>query len=264
MPRLITLTTDFGHEDPFTGIMKGVILGLAPDVHIVDITHTIDPQNLHQGVWTLESAAPYFPPGTIHVAVVDPGVGSARRPLALESAEQTFIAPDNGLLTPFFAASGRMVALTDKRFFRETLSATFHGRDVFAPTAAWIARGTDLSKMGEPVNDPVKLDMPKPVFMNGILSGEVIHVDRFGNLATNISRQHLDEHFPGRATLRLSAGRGEDLERATHFSAVAPGEAGFLLNSWDRVEIFVREGSARLHFKCGIGAPVLISGGTPE
>jgi S-adenosylmethionine hydrolase len=265
MRRLITLTTDFGHDDPFAGIMKGVILGLAPDAQIVDITHAIGPQNIRQAAWTLEAAAPCFPAGTVHVAVVDPGVGSERRPLAVQAGEHTFIAPDNGLLTPFLASADDIFELTRSRYFRKPLSATFHGRDVFAPAAAWVAQGTPLSQMGDPVENPVLLDIPQPVFMNGILTGEVIHIDRFGNIATNITRGHLADHFQEEAAQQsLRIGRGSNLRLASHYSDRAPGEAGFLLNSWDRVEVFVREGNARLHFKCEIGSPVIISLETGE
>jgi len=178
----------------------------------------------------------------------------------VQAGGSTFIAPDNGLLTPFLASADAIFELTENRYFRQPLSATFHGRDVFAPAAAWVARGTPLSQMGRLVDDPVLLDMPQPVFMNGTLTGEVIHIDRFGNLATNITRRHLLDHFPqGAAEQSLRIGRGSNLRPASHYGDRAPGEAGFLLNSWDRVEVFVREGNARLHFKCETGSPVVIS-----
>lgn len=259
MPCLITLTTDFGLDDPFAGVMKGVILGLAPDVQIIDITHNIDPQNLIAGAFILESVAPSFPPGTVHIAVVDPGVGSARRPIAVESGGHTFLAPDNGLLTPFLQPGAAVTVLTEERYFRHPVSATFHGRDVFAPAAAWLARGTELSKMGMTMDHPVRLDIRQPVFMNGVLAGEVIHADRFGNLTTNITRRKLHEHFTQGGAIRLSFGSGGELPFASHYSALAPGECGFLVNSWERVEIFMREGSAKAHFKCGIGQAVRIT-----
>ncbi|MBI3108110.1 MAG: SAM-dependent chlorinase/fluorinase, partial [Candidatus Rokubacteria bacterium] len=187
MPPIVTLTTDFGLRDPFVGVMKGVILGICPEAHLVDLTHDIDPQDILGAQLALESSVPFFPVGTVHLAVVDPGVGSARRALAVQSAGQCFVGPDNGLLSFAFKTTGwTAVSLTAEHYRRPHVSQTFHGRDVFAPAAAHLARGVRLEHFGSPVLDPVRLDLPAAREEGGALVGEVIAEDRFGNLITSL------------------------------------------------------------------------------
>ena len=181
MPAIITLTTDFGLRDPYVAEMKAVILGITRDVHIVDITHDVRPHDIAEGALALEAAAPHFPQGTVHVAVVDPGVGTPRRGLALVWRGAVFVGPDNGLFTPFLGADGwEAFELAAGEFRRPVVSQTFHGRDIFAPAAAHVARGLDLRHLGPTVGDPVRLPWPEVREVEGRVAGAVIHVDRFG------------------------------------------------------------------------------------
>src|SRR5512138_481516 len=189
---ILTLTTDFGLRSGFVGIMKGVIYGIAPQVEIVDISHGIAPQDVHEGAFTLWRAAPFFPAGTIHVYVVDPGVGTQRRPLAARLGEQYFVGPDNGLLTPLIEAAEQkqepveFVHLNNPKYWLPKISRTFHGRDVFAPVGAYLANGASLNALGPRINDPVRLELPQPVKTDVGWAAHVIMIDTFGNLATDL------------------------------------------------------------------------------
>lgn len=183
--KIITLTTDFGTRDGFVGIMKGVILSIAPETRIVDIGHWVRPQDVLEGQFLLVRAVPYFPKGAIHVAVIDPDVGTSRRPIAVEKDGMFFIGPDNGVFTPWLDGA-KVYHLTNTRYFLDKPSATFHGRDIFAPVSAHLAKGVPLAEMGELIEDPVRLEIPKPKIKKGTIRGEVIHIDYFGNLITNI------------------------------------------------------------------------------
>ncbi len=190
MPRdpLITLLTDYGTQDIYAGVLHGVILGIAPQARIVDLTHAVPPQAVGQAGLLLAAAAPYFPAGTVHVAVVDPGVGSNRRILCASASGALFLAPDNGLLEEVLAAdpAARVWSVEDQRLFLPKVSATFHGRDIFAPVAARLATGLDPAKVGPPVKDPVRSPVPAPRLERGVVRGQVAHVDRFGNVVTTI------------------------------------------------------------------------------
>src|SRR3990172_11266597 len=188
---VIALLTDFGSQDHYAGVMKGVILGICPDVTLVDISHDLPPHDITFAAHELAATYRYFPPGTIFLVVVDPGVGTARRGLAAEAGERRFVAPDNGVLTAVFqeAPPKRVVELTERRYARPTVSRTFEGRDRFAPAAAWIAKGTDVNAFGRPVADYRVLELPQPVLDDGVLRGQVIRVDRFGNIVTNVDRR---------------------------------------------------------------------------
>src|SRR5437899_12583708 len=184
---VITLTTDFGTRDTYVAEMKAAILAIARDIHLVDITHEIAPHDVLEGALALEAAAPRFPTATIHVAVVDPGVGTARRGLAVASGDQVFIGPDNGLFTPFLGgAPWRAFELRAEQFRAAGVSRTFHGRDVFAPAAAHLAHGLEPARLGPPVADPVRLPWAAARVTEGRVGGAVVHVDRFGNLVTSI------------------------------------------------------------------------------
>src|SRR5689334_23263200 len=189
---LITLTTDFGTADHFVGTMKGVMLGIAPRARLVDITHDIGPFEVSEGAFTIAQAYSYFPKGTIHVVVVDPGVGSTRRPLLAQMGGQYFIAPDNGVLSMIFAREKSKVRhITTERYFLRPVSRTFHGRDIFAPVAAHLASGVPPARFGKLIDDCLRLTFERPNQTGkNAWSGSVLKVDRFGNLITNL---HVDE-----------------------------------------------------------------------
>ncbi len=205
MNKTITLTTDFGLSDPWVGAMKGVILSINPDVSVVDISHGINPQNISEAGFVLSLACPYFDEGTVHVAVVDPGVGGKRRAILIETYRYFFIGPDNGIFS--FVLDGRnsgelgevrrVIELENKEFYRKgqkgTTSSTFHGRDIFAPVAAHVALGVDPAQMGCVINNPIILDTPQPTVTDDTLTGIVLYIDSFGNLITNISEALLDD-----------------------------------------------------------------------
>ena len=254
--RLITLTTDFGVRDPFVGVMKGVILGICPDARLVDLTHEIDRQDVRGAQLALESAVGFFPPGTVHLAVVDPGVGSARRPLALESGGRRFVGPDNGLFTFALADPGwTAVTLEAPRFRLPEVSRTFHGRDVFAPAAAHLARGVGLAELGPPARDLVCQPLPVARREGARLLGEVLAVDRFGNLITSITVAQL-AGAPGVAV--EVAGRSLGAPRESYLEGERD-RAAPIMGSQGRLEIFVRDGDARALLGAGPGTPVWVT-----
>ena len=253
---VITLTTDFGTRDTYVAEMKGVILSITRDVHLVDITHEIAPQDVLEGALTLQAASPRFPASTIHVAVVDPGVGTARRALAVAAADQLFVGPDNGLFTPFLGdRRWRAFELVAPEFRERAVSHTFHGRDIFAPAAAHLARGIEPARLGPPVTDPVRLDWPEPRVSEGRVAGAVLHVDRFGNLVTSIRADAIGPLGPGVA-VRV-AGKSVPLVRT--YGDLRPGNPGALFGSTDRLEIAVNAGSAARALRAGRGTPVVVS-----
>lgn len=203
---IITLTTDFGLGDAYVAIMKGVILLIAPEARLIDYTHGIMPGNIVEAAYLLRSGYSYYPRGTIHVVVVDPGVGSARRAILVQTPDAVFIGPDNGVFTlvaedarQTWGDSVQTIELTERRFWLPQVSATFHGRDIFAPTAAWLLRGTPLHELGHPISDPTSAEVvqPQPIGPR-LLGGQIIHIDRFGNCITNITAAHLERHGLGR------------------------------------------------------------------
>ncbi len=252
---LITLTTDFGLTDPWVGIMKGVIATRAPGVEVVDVSHGIPPQDVLAGALVLRHAVPWFPRGAIHVAVVDPGVGSVRRALCVETDAAFLVGPDNGLLSLAAPpqAVRRIVELTEERFFVTPRSQTFHGRDVFAPVAAALATGTDAGALGTTRTDLVRLTLPEPVRQGTALHGQVIYVDRFGNLVTNVPG---DTFAPDAVSISIAGVRVRG--PAPSYAAAARGTLVVVVNSWNLLEIAVRDGSAREHLGVGIGAPLTL------
>jgi hypothetical protein len=257
MPRsIITLTTDFGLSDHFVGAMKGVILSLAPAATIVDITHEVPPFGIREGAFTIAETYRCFPKKTVHMVVVDPGVGTARRPLVAEAAGQYFIAPDNGVLALVFAREKHRVrAITSEKHFRQPVSRTFHGRDVFAPTAALVARGTPAARFGKLIQDYANPSFGEPVRTGKrVWQGTVLKVDHFGNLITNF---HI-EAFPALRSrpFQLSCGQAAITELAETFASGAAGEPLALEGSSGYVEIAVNGGSAARTLGCEAGAPV--------
>src|SRR2546426_6359894 len=191
---VIAMLSDFGTRDHYAGTMKGVALGICPDATLVDITHEIPAHDVLGGALELAAAYKYFPAGTVFVAVVDPGVGSSRRGIAAEAGDSRFVAPDNGVLTLVFRETPpkRVVELTERRYARPSVSRTFEGRDRFAPAAAWLAKGVELSALGRPAGAIHRVEIPQPASGPDRLTGEVLRVDRFGNLITNIDRKTFD------------------------------------------------------------------------
>ena len=240
---LVTLTTDFGLEDTYVGQMKGVIQGIAPGAVVVDLTHAIAPQRVATAATILDDAVDAFPAGTVHVAVVDPGVGSPRRLLAARAGDQLFVAPDNGLLTACFDRLGRRSAVALP--VPPTASATFHGRDVFAPAGARLAAGASPEALGEPVGGVERIALPRPETgaEGRSLRAHVLYADRFGNLVTDLTRRDISA-FAGNHRVRARAGKRDlGLLRRT-FADVAPGEALAYIGSAERLEVAVRDGSA--------------------
>lgn len=255
---IVTLTSDFGLRDYYVGAMKGVLLRTTPNVRIVDICHDITRQDIESGAFVLEHAAREFPPSTIHCAIVDPGVGTARRALAFASRDHLWIGPDNGLL--HFAlrdTSGPVYAIDPARLNNYRLSATFHGRDVFAPAAAQLASGRNLSDIGEPISDPQHLPSTPLQHRADGVEGRVIHVDHFGNLVTNIPRSSI-AIFGEKLHVYVGASTCiNDLKRT--YTDVDPGQLLALIGSADLVEISVNKGSAELRLDAGCGTSVRIA-----
>lgn len=197
---ILSLTTDFGLTNGFVGVMKGVIYGIAPDVEIVDISHLITAQNVLEGAYAMWRAVPFFPPGSVHVGVVDPGVGTKRRPIGARLGKQYFIAPDNGLLTPLILDAERkgeameFVHLDDPKYWLPKVSNTFHGRDIFAPTGAHLAAGIPLSELGTAITDPIRLDLPRPQKTENGWLAHITIIDIFGNLTTDLPAEALEGH----------------------------------------------------------------------
>jgi len=256
---VVTLTTDFGTTDPFVGIMKGVILARAPGTSIVDLVHDLPPQNVRAGALVLRQAMPYFPPGTIHVVVIDPGVGGARRPLCVETAGAFLVGPDNGVLSLAAPAVDirRIVHLTHELFLLSPRSATFHGRDIFAPVAAALAAGTPSIALGPEVPDMQRIEFPPVVQEGAGLRGEVLWVDRFGNLVTNVTQEALGGFPPRDVSISIRGVRLRGI--ATSYSDVSTGEPVALVNSWGHLEIAVRDGSAAAVLTAGIGEAVRVT-----
>jgi S-adenosylmethionine hydrolase len=233
-----------------------VLLGINPRARLVDLTHGIPAQDVLQGAIALEGAYRYFPAGTVHLAVVDPGVGTARRPLALWSGGHFFVGPDNGLFTFALHQPGtRIVASSNPRYRRSRVSRTFHARDIFAPSAAYLSRGVALTRLGPPVSDPVRLDWPRPRLTPRGVDGQVIRADRFGNLLTNVGEADLPG--PGRVCRVAVGGRSIGGLVGTYRERPR-GALGALIDSTGRLEVFVRQGSARARLGLGPGAPVRV------
>jgi S-adenosylmethionine hydrolase len=252
---IITLTTDFGLSDHFVGVMKGVILGIQPAAQIVDISHGVQPYEIADGAFTIAQAYRYFPKRTIHVVVVDPGVGSARRPLLAEMAGQYFVAPDNGVLSMIFAREPTVRHITSERFFLHPVSRTFHGRDVFSPVAAHLASGVTPAKFGKRVDDYLKTSFDKPAQTGKhTWTGVILKADHFGNLAANF---HIDQ-FPSIRThaFSLNAGPQAITRLALTFSECAPGELFVIVGSSGYLEVAASQGSAAKALGCGAGSPV--------
>lgn len=257
--RIITLLTDFGSRDAFVGIIKGVILGIHPDVSLIDLSHEVPPQDIMAGALLLRSAAPYFPQGVIHVAVVDPGVGSSRRALLVETPSALFVGPDNGLLSLAAPVQHvtRLIHLTNEQYFLSPRGQTFHGRDVFAPVAAHLARGVLPEQCGEPVSSMEQLTLPPIERQADRLTGSVIYIDHFGNLVTSFTEAELRPF--SRESLLVSIGSVRIRGVVTSYATVEVGAPAALINSWGMLEIAVRNGSAAQRFQIQPGQQVQLT-----
>jgi len=239
MPAIVTLLTDFGTLDGFVGAMKGVILTRAPDALVVDLTHDVPPQDVWAGAWALREACGMFPEGSIHVAVVDPGVGTARRPILVEHRGHLFVGPDNGLLS-LVAPGGIARHLDREDLFRADISHTFHGRDIFASVAGHLAAGVAPADCGSPVEEWLGLELPTPILVADGVQGCVLHVDRFGNLVSNINA----DEVVGRSGWVDVDGGPARVPLYTTFADVAPGQWVAYRGSSGFLEIAVRDGDA--------------------
>lgn len=255
---IVTLTTDFGARDWFVAAMKGVILSIAPDAVIVDVTQDIPAGDIHAGAFALAACCEYFPRGTVHVAVVDPGVGSARNAIAVRTKHHIFVGPDNGVLSLATARKEVLAVhrIENSKLCRKPVSRSFHGRDVFAPVAAHLCRGVAIQKLGPQVKTFVRLNPPLPRVGQDCIRGEVIYIDRFGNAITNIdsrvlsklTRFEFDVIVRGRRLCKLNS----------HYAAVAEGKPLVLINSCNLLEIAVNGGSAARRFRLNRGTAVSV------
>jgi S-adenosylmethionine hydrolase len=262
--KIITLLTDFGLRDGNVGVMKGVIWGIAPDVQIVDLSHNISPQNVIEGAHVLGRSAPYFPEGTVHVGVVDPGVGTQRRPIAARLGSQLFVGPDNGLFTVMLERAekeGKLIEVyhtDDPQYWLPVVSNVFHGRDIFSPVGAYLGKGIALEKLGTKIDNPIRLDLPQPQQSNTGWRGQVVHIDHFGNVATNIRVEHLANFGP--ANVLLCGREIHGLVRT--FGERPPGELVALFGSTGNLIISVVNGDAasRIQAKPGDMVEVIKQG----
>jgi S-adenosyl-L-methionine hydrolase (adenosine-forming) len=260
---IITLTTDFGLNDHYVGTIKGVILNIVPDVQIVDISHSVQAFDVLDGALTIAQSYSYFPSGTVHLVVVDPGVGTARRPILVTSDRHHFVAPDNGVLSMVYAREERLHIrhVTAEHYSLQPVSNTFHARDVFSPVAAWLAKGVDPEKFGDEISDFVRFNAPKPKAMDAnTLRGVVLKIDRFGNLITNITPQDAPALFASAPPqFKIRVGKHEITEIHSNYSEGAPGEVFGILGSMGYLEIAADRGSAAKIIGSGKGSEVFLS-----
>jgi S-adenosylmethionine hydrolase len=252
---VISITTDFGTADYDAGVLTGVILSIAPEARISVLTHDVTPFNILEGAVILSRCTPYFPENSVHVAVVDPGVGTKRRGLAARLGNQIFVGPDNGLCTLMVEAAHRadlpveFYALEDSKYWLPDVTHIFHGRDIFAPVGAHIAAGVPLKAFGSPVVDPVLLQLPVPIRTANGWHGTLLHVDHFGNLTSNLTTTHLEGH--SNFTIQI---QGIPINNLTHtYGAAQPGSLICLVDDSECLEIAVSQGSAEKRLKAGVG-----------
>src|SRR6185436_7331033 len=255
---IVALLTDYGLQDPYAGLLKGALLSVNPAARIVDLTHEVPPQDIREGSRILAAAVPYFPAGTIFVAVVDPGVGTPRAIVGVETGRHLFLAPDNGLLGFLRRDARRIVRIEESRYFLKPVSQTFHGRDILAPVAGRLSRGADLARFGPAVKKLETLDETAPsVAPDGALRGEVVSIDRFGNLITNIP----GEMLPDAPRVRITVGRRVVRSLSRSYADVRKGNLLALVGSTGHLEISVNQGSARAAAGIRRGDRVLVTRG---
>ncbi|HEX3033997.1 MAG TPA: SAM-dependent chlorinase/fluorinase [Thermodesulfobacteriota bacterium] len=254
MKRIITLTTDFGVKDHYVGVMKGVILSINPDALIVDITHEIPPHDVLKGAFTLRNFYRYFPEGTIHVVVIDPGVGSQRKPVAVEAEGNIFVGPDNGVFTFVYSGSKsfKVIEISNPIYTLADVSSTFHGRDIFAPVAGYISMGAPIEDLGKEVWSPVKLPIKEPQIRGNEIIGEVVYTDHFGNLVTNIP------HDLVKSGSKIYIGKDMIKGISRSYSEVPEGELLAIIGSSGFLEISVNQGRASDMIDLGDGTIIVL------
>jgi S-adenosylmethionine hydrolase len=259
---IITLTTDFGVSDHYVGTVKGVMLGINPQAQLVDISHLVQSHDVLDGALTLAQAYPYFPAGTVHLVVVDPGVGSTRRPILAVTGKYSFIAPDNGVLSLVYEREERVTVyhVDAPHYYLQPVSNTFHGRDIFAPIAAWVSKKVEAAKIGPEITDFVRFTVPKAKREGNVVKGAVLKVDRFGNLVTNITPEVLPELFTATApSFSLSIGKATVKTLRSNYAQAAPGEVFAILGSMGYLEISANRAPAAQIAGAGRGAEVTIA-----
>jgi S-adenosyl-L-methionine hydrolase (adenosine-forming) len=259
---IITLTTDYGTNDHLVGTLKGVILKINPDVTIVDITHNVAPFDLLDGALAIGSAYSYFPPKTVHVVVVDPGVGTERRPLLVSAANQYFIAPDNGVLSMIYEREPEGLVVRNanaEHYYLQPVSKTFHGRDIFAPVAAWLTKGWQTSGMGDEIEDYKRFALPRPKDTDGVVKGVILRADAFGNLITNLRREDLPESVARDGAIKLQIGTQAVSKFVETFAQGNGAEPFAYLGSSGFVEIGVNKGNAARTLGLGRGTAVVLT-----
>ncbi len=250
MASIITLTSDFGSKDPFAASVKGVILKINPQVQIVDISNDVNPQDIWEAAYTLKCAYTHFPKGTVHLAVVDPGVGSSRRPIIAVTESYYFVGPDNGLFTLIYQDAERLRVhhITSAHYFLPSPGPTFHGRDVFAPVAGWLSKGIPSGNFGDEITDFIKLNVPSPKVAGNTIDGHIIHIDRFGNIITNILYKDIQPLLPegedlGGVNVTIAGKEVKGLKK--FYAEAAPGVPGAIINGSGALEIFLFKQNAR-------------------
>ncbi len=257
MSNIVTLTTDFGLQDHYVSVMKAVMLAVNPELRFVDISHQIPPQDIMAGAWVIRNASMEFPPGTVHLVVVDPGVGTERNAVAVKIRDQYFVGPDNGIFSLIGDEDYEAYRLTNRSFWKKEPSNTFHGRDIFAPVAAHLASGTKLSDLGAPVEELVTYRWAVPISDKDGVQGWVIHIDRYGNLISNITADLIRDSI-GDSKFRIYTGNTILDEIVSTFNAVADGEPAAYIGSSDTLEIAINKGNAREMLGVQKGAQVSI------
>ena len=257
---LITLTTDFGLNDHFVGTIKGVILDIVPEAEIVDICHAVQAFDVLDGALTVAQAYSYFPNGTVHVVVVDPGVGTARRPILLSTGRHYFVAPDNGVLSLVYGREERLQVrhINAEHYFLNPVSTTFHGRDIFAPTAAWLSKTWQTQSFGEEVEDFVRFAIPKPKATGNTIKCVVLRVDHFGNLVTNLKPEDAPALVAPDGKFTIRVGNGMTQRMVGTFADGAAGEPVALIGSTGYVEIAVNKGNAARTLGAARGSEVTV------
>lgn len=259
------MITDFGLAGPYVGTMKGVMISINPLIRFVDITHEIESHDVLEAALILQASYHYFPSGTVHMVVVDPTVGSERRPILVETDRYNFIGPDNGVLSPALGEPTfrRCIELTTRRYFLDEIGSTFHGRDVFGPVAAWLSKGLELESFGEEIKDYVQIPLPEAKVGEDSIEGRVIYVDRFGNLVSNVTYRMI-ETLQGRAESRKVTIQvaGQTINRILRsYESGSASKPNAIINSWGNLEIFVKRSSACSRLGVKRGEPVLVTAG---
>lgn len=262
---VITLTTDFGLKDPFVGLMKGVILGINPNAIIIDITHEISRHNVFEAAQVISMSYKYFPPTSIHIVVVDPGVGSTRKPIIVVTEDHYFIGPDNGVFTAIYEKSQnhflKVREITAKHYYRPMSGFTFHGRDIFAPIAAYLSKGTQSHVFGEQIDQYTKINIPKPVITdNNVINGEIVSIDKFGNAISNITPDDMAQIAPLEEKNKFKlVFNNNEIYMVTYYAEILDENLHGIINSFGHLEVFVYQSSVAEKFNIKIGDVLSVS-----